>query len=494
MKTAGFSRVEMWPIIRWQQNNRTAIPMSVGILQEHSTALGIVMRTLDIIAMLTAAIVAYLSCFETLAIPGDYKITILLGLLFSLILFNRFSLYRTWRGSSVLGELGIVTAAWGSVFISLSVVNFLAQPIPPIDPEWAWRWLLLSWAFLAAFRLILRMLLRLMRSHGFNRRRVVLVVASDLGIQVAERLKNAPWTGLDVIGYFDDRARERLPDTGDIPLLGSVADLGKYRQHHRIDQVWLAFPFRAEDRIKEVLHELRHCTTDIRMVPDIFQFRLLNHSMSEVAGIPVLNLTASPIVGVDRFVKGLEDRLLALIILMLISPLMLMIALGIKLSSPGPVFFKQQRHGWDGKPIEVWKFRTMKVHTESAGKVTQATKDDPRITRLGAFLRSTSLDELPQFINVLQGTMSIVGPRPHAIEHNEQYKDSVNQYMLRHKVKPGITGWAQVNGYRGETDTLEKMEKRIEYDLFYIEHWSVWFDLQIILATLLKGFVNKNAY
>jgi Undecaprenyl-phosphate glucose phosphotransferase len=216
--------------------------------------------------------------------------------------------------------------------------------------------------------------------------------------------------------------------------------------------------------------------------------------MSEVAGMPVLNLTASPMVGFARFLKGLEDRALALLILLLVSPLMVAIAIGIKLSSPGPVLFKQKRHGWDGKPITVWKFRTMQVHQEENGKVTQATRNDSRVTKLGALLRRTSVDELPQFFNVLQGKMSIVGPRPHAIEHNEFYKDSINQYMLRHKVKPGITGWAQINGYRGEIDNLEKMEKRIEYDLFYIENWSIWFDLKIIAATLIKGFINKNAY
>jgi len=186
--------------------------------------------------------------------------------------------------------------------------------------------------------------------------------------------------------------------------------------------------------------------------------------------------------------------LLALLILLLISPLMLLIALGVKLTSPGPVLFKQKRLGWDGQPFKVYKFRSMVVHREEGGLLTQASMGDVRVTPFGAFLRRTSLDELPQFFNVLRGTMSIVGPRPHAIEHNEQYKELVDDYMRRHKVKPGITGWAQINGWRGETDTLEKMRKRVEYDLYYIENWSLWFDLRIILLTVFKGFVNKNAY
>ncbi len=246
--------------------------------------------------------------------------------------------------------------------------------------------------------------------------------------------------------------------------------------------------------MKKVWGDLSTSTADIRFVPDIFGFSLMNHSMTEVAGIPVINLSASPMEGWNRVIKEIEDRLLALLILIAISPIMLAIAIGVKLSSPGPCLFRQLRHGWDGRSIEVWKFRTMTLHSEERGSVTQATRIDNRVTKFGAFLRRTSLDELPQFMNVLQGRMSIVGPRPHAIEHNEQYKEVIDKYMLRHKVKPGITGWAQINGHRGETDTVEKMEKRVEYDLYYIENWSLWFDLKIIFLTFFKGFVHKNAY
>jgi putative colanic acid biosynthesis UDP-glucose lipid carrier transferase len=457
---------------------------------------GFILQVGDLLAIAAGAIVAYRWHFNDLAMPFVYQQAILISLLLSLILFNRFSVYRVWRGSSLLSELWTATGALVAAFTTLSALAFVTRHYhdEDIHVKWGIAWMGFSWLFMVFFRASIRTVLNLMRAWGFNRRRVAVIVAGELGLKIAETLKDAPWTGLDVIGYFDDRTRERLPTTNGVPLLGTVADLGTYRQKHRIDEVWLAFPFRAEERIKEVLYELRHCTTDIRMVPDIFQFRLLNYSMSEVAGMPVLNLTASPMVGFARFLKGLEDRLLALLLLLLLSPLIVAIAIGIKLSSPGPVLFKQKRHGWDGKPITIWKFRTMKVHQEENGKVTQATRNDPRITKLGALLRRTSVDELPQFFNVLQGRMSIVGPRPHAIEHNEFYKDSVSRYMLRHKVKPGITGWAQIHGYRGEIDSLEKIKKRIEYDLFYIENWSVWFDLKIIVATLIKGLINKNAY
>ena len=260
------------------------------------------------------------------------------------------------------------------------------------------------------------------------------------------------------------------------------------------DEVWIALPLKSEKRVNQVLDRLKNSTITIRYIPDIFGFRLLNHSVSEVAGIPVINISSTPMVGIHRFIKAIEDRFIALVIILLISPLLLLISLFIKFTSTGPILFKQMRHGWDGKQIKIYKFRTMLVHSEDNGAVTQAKINDVRITKLGAFLRKTSLDELPQFFNVLQGRMSIVGPRPHAVEHNDYYKEHIDSYMKRHKVKPGITGWAQINGFRGETDTLDKMKKRVEYDLFYIENWSVWFDLKIIIKTIFHGFVDKNAY
>jgi Undecaprenyl-phosphate glucose phosphotransferase len=249
-----------------------------------------------------------------------------------------------------------------------------------------------------------------------------------------------------------------------------------------------------EKGLRTALDQLRHSVANIRLVPDLFSIRLINHGISQAFGMTMLDLSTSPVTGWVWLAKGLEDRLLSFAILVLISPLMLIIALAVKLTSPGAVLFKQKRHGWNGSVINVYKFRTMYVQDEDETQVTQATRDDPRITPLGRILRRTSLDELPQFINVLQGRMSIVGPRPHAVAHNEHYKELVPRYMLRHKVKPGITGWAQVHGFRGETDTLEKMEKRVEYDLHYIEHMSLWLDLQIIIMTLYKGFWSRNAY
>jgi putative colanic acid biosynthesis UDP-glucose lipid carrier transferase len=242
------------------------------------------------------------------------------------------------------------------------------------------------------------------------------------------------------------------------------------------------------------MYALRHHTVAVRFIPEWGDIRLLNHKVSHIAGVYSLDLSCSPMDGPPRLLKRLEDLILGTLIALLISPICVMIALAIRFTSHGPILFKQYRTGINGKRFKVYKFRSMVVHRENPGDVTQATRNDARITRVGAFLRRTSLDELPQFFNVLQGRMSIVGPRPHALSHNEYYKDLVESYMQRHKVKPGITGWAQVSGYRGETDTLEKMQKRVEYDLWYIDNWSLWLDLKIIFLTVFKGFINKNAY
>lgn len=295
-------------------------------------------------------------------------------------------------------------------------------------------------------------------------------------------------------GFFDDNPGLRDTVIDGVRVRGSIDDVEKFMQTNMVDEVWLALPLRAEERMKELLYGLRHQTVNIKLIPDIFGFSILNHSMTEIAGLPAVNLSDTPMGGANRVVKELEDRILALVIIMIISPVALIISAAIMFTSSGPILFKQKRHGWDGRVINIYKFRTMDLHTESQDSLTQASKNDSRVTKLGKFLRKTSLDELPQFYNVLQGRMSIVGPRPHAIQHNELYKEKVDRYMLRHMVKPGITGWAQVNGYRGETDTIDKMKKRIEYDLYYIENWSIWFDLKIITLTMFKGFVNKNAY
>ncbi len=424
----------------------------------------------------------------------NYQMATLIALLLVPLAFSSAGIYQSWRGGLLISEMRRVTLALIGVILILILLGFVTKTSSDYSRLWLGGWALLSWMLLMAYHVFLRFALRWIRQKGFNTRSIAVIGAGELGREVVRRINEASWTGLKVVGLYDDNSRLHHHVLDGVRVRGDINSLLKLMTRRKIDEVWVALPLRAEARVKEILFELRHHTVTVRFVPDIFGFRLLRHSVSSVAGIPVMNLNSTPMVGVNRVIKGVSDRLLSLVILILISPVMFVIAIAVKLSSSGPVLFRQRRHGWDGKPIKVYKFRTMAVHQENKGTVTQASRNDPRITSIGAFLRRTSLDELPQFFNVLQGRMSIVGPRPHAMEHTEQYKDMVDAYMQRHKVKPGITGWAQINGWRGETDTLDKMKKRVEYDLYYIENWSIWFDLKIIALTILRGFTDKSAY
>jgi putative colanic acid biosynthesis UDP-glucose lipid carrier transferase len=276
-------------------------------------------------------------------------------------------------------------------------------------------------------------------------------------------------------------------------MLGTIEEAAEFVKRNGTNFVYVALPMSADERLRALIEQLSDSTASVYLVPDIFTFQLMNARIEQVNGLPVIGIRETPFSGVEGWVKRLEDFVLASLILLLVSPVFVAVAVGVKLSSRGPVLFRQRRYGLDGQPIRVYKFRSMTV-CEDGDRIEQASRTDARVTPFGAFLRRTSLDELPQFINVLQGRMSIVGPRPHAVAHNEQYRRLIKGYMLRHKVRPGITGLAQVNGFRGETDTLDKMEKRVEFDLAYIERWSLQLDLKIIGQTIVSGFWGSNAY
>lgn len=456
-----------------------------GLLKEYASIWSALLQIIDLLVItISGMIAAELYLDSDLILTRGYIQLLAVALLLSVIVFNKFGFYSAWRNSSLVSELRTVGLGWITVIVALTLFFFLTKSGAEFSRVWAILWFGLGLTGLVAVRLVLRQFLHWLRRKGYNQRKILLVGRDPFMADLAERLSRASWMGLAVVG------REALADEADVDgaLLNSrIADLA-------VDQVWIALPLKDEPVVQAVIEALSLSPVEIRYVPDLFGFRLFSHSVSEVAGLPVINLSSTPMEGFNRVVKGVEDRLLSLLILLLISPLLLVLAAGVKLSSPGPIFFRQQRNGWNSKPIDVLKFRSMVVHQEAADTVTQASKQDARITPFGAFIRRTSLDELPQFWNVLMGEMSIVGPRPHAVAHNDQYKVLVDDYMLRHRVKPGITGWAQVNGYRGETDTLDKMQKRVEYDLYYIENWSLWLDLKIIAMTAFKGFVNKNAY
>lgn len=467
-------------------------------LKEHSTSLNIVLRIIDCIGLLSAGLLSYWLRFSDLELNLTYKNVLLLGVLLGAASLSFFGAYRAWRGSSFTSEVRCVISATFTTFLLLIISGFVTQSSDFFSRIWVVSWLLTSTIMILIYRLILRKTLGALRAKGFNIRTVIIIGDGALAQQVADRLEQHPEMGLVIQGIVSthESTHKVLTTTKGalIRYLGNLSELDAISKKYKTDQVWIALPMSEVEKMEQVQTSLSNSSITIRMIPDIFGFRLLNQSITEVAGLPVINISTSHMLeGKNRFLKSLEDKILASIILLLISPILIGLAITIKLTSKGPILFKQYRTGANGQDFKVYKFRSMVVHHEEDGKVTQATKGDSRITPIGAFMRRTSLDELPQFINVLQGRMSIVGPRPHALAHNEHYKTLVESYMRRHMVKPGITGWAQVNGFRGETDTIEKMESRVEYDLYYIENWSVWFDLRIIFLTVFKGFIHKNA-
>lgn len=387
--------------------------------------------------------------------------------------------YQSWRGGRLLAMLGRVALAWAIVWGCIMAWLVLSQTSGEVSRLWIITWAVASLFMAWVGRLAVFWLLWWLRSWGVNHQKVLLVGRGGPVAAVRRRLKTAAWTGYDVVGVVGSNSEKIL----DYTLISLDPD-----------EVWICQAPGDVEGIQRVLHALRHSTVNIRLVPDMGMFQLMNHGVTVVAGLPMLDIASSPMTGFNLVLKWVEDKIAATLILLLISPVLLTVAVAVKVTSPGPAIFRQKRHGWNGETIDVFKFRSMYVHQDGDGQITQARKGDDRITPLGKFLRSTSLDELPQFFNVLLGSMSIVGPRPHALAHNMQYREQIPRYMLRHKVKPGITGWAQVNGFRGETDTLDKMESRVQADLFYIENWSIWLDIKIIFMTVFKGFVHENAY
>lgn len=324
-------------------------------------------------------------------------------------------------------------------------------------------------------------------------RRAIIVGMNEQGVALASRVEDTPYSRIEFAGFFDDRDIKRLDASSDYRMIGRLAQLPKYVRDNNIQLIYLSLPMASQPRILQVLDELKDTTASIFFVPDMFVTDLIQGRTGSVCGMPVISVCETPFTGSNGVIKRASDIILSILILLMILPILVLVAIAVKLDSPGPIIFRQRRYGLDGKQIVVYKFRSMTV-TEDGNTVQQATKNDTRITKLGAFLRKTSIDELPQFINVLQGRMSIVGPRPHAVAHNEMYRKLIKGYMVRHKVKPGITGWAQVNGYRGETDTLDKMQGRIDFDLDYLRNWSLRLDLFIILKTVRLVAKDQQAY
>jgi len=399
---------------------------------------------------------------------------------------NRF---RDRLSSAAVGILG----AWVTLLAILAGFGYGTRSLDLFDRDVLTIWVVATPLLqLLAVRLGF-LTLRSQTAHHHNRRSAVVIGASALGVKVAHALSHSPVQGIDFVGYFDDRRDSRLHPDSAAKRLGTLGDAAPYIRQHGIKEVFITLPLGSQPRIIALLEHLQGTTASIYFVPDVFGISIIQGRLQDMNGVPVVGICETPFTGTNRLIKRVSDIVLASVILLLIAPVLAAVAIGVKLSSPGPIIFKQRRNGLDGEEIVVYKFRSMRA-MDNGPVVKQATKGDPRITPFGAFIRRTSLDELPQFINVLQGRMSIVGPRPHAVAHNEMYRQLIKAYMVRHKVKPGITGWAQVNGHRGETDTVEKMQARVEYDLAYLRNWSLGLDLVIILRTVKSMVSDAQAY
>jgi putative colanic acid biosysnthesis UDP-glucose lipid carrier transferase len=327
----------------------------------------------------------------------------------------------------------------------------------------------------------------------FDKRSAVIAGYNNSSWELARRLKENPGMRMEITGFFDDRSFDRLGMEPGSKLVGGLGDVAQYVKNNGTDVIFIALPIRHVKRVMNLLDDLRDTTASIYYVPDVFVFDLIQARSGEIQGIPVVAMCETPFYGYRGVTKRLTDIAISVLALLLLLPLLVVVAVLVKASSPGPIIFKQRRYGLDGAEIAVYKFRTMRV-TEDGAEIRQASKSDSRITPIGSVLRRTSMDELPQLINVLQGRMSLVGPRPHAVAHNEEYRKLIKGYMVRHKVLPGITGLAQVNGCRGETSQLEDMEARVNYDLDYLRHWSPMLDIKIILLTAIKVFRDDKAY
>ena len=441
-------------------------------------------KTLDPFALISSLLlVAYVSNGH---LDPDY-------LLLSLLVFS-----LTFPGTLHLQDnlpklLRRVVFGWLGVAGLLLFFGFSTQYIRRFDSNVIIIWLWLAPATQVGLHLLIRVISPKILSLQGNLKRIAICGMNEQGIALSKQILNDPYSGKHIVGFFDDRMLGRSQGTEKCQLLGKISDVPACTKSLRIDVLYLSLPMTTHPRILDLLDELRDTTVSVYFVPDAFVTDLIQGRMDMVGQIPVVAVCETPFTGLNGLLKRSSDIVLSLLILLMISPVMVGIAIGIKAGSPGPAIFKQRRYGLSGEDIVVYKFRSMSV-CEDGNQITQATKNDNRITPIGAFLRSTSLDELPQFINVLQGRMSIVGPRPHAVAHNELYRKLIKGYMVRHKVRPGVTGWAQVNGLRGETDTLEKMKARIEYDLDYLRNWSLPLVLKIIIKTVGVVFKRENAY
>ena len=459
-------------------------------------------RFLDVLFVIAGGLLAHWMRFSTpIALSDTERLLIAFNCVLLLLLFPGFGVYETWRGKPLPSMLARVAAAWMVVVFTALVLAFTLHRMDAVSRLWFGYSTLISGALIIVTKCLAHGVLRIVRSRGMNYRTVAIVGAPGFARTLLAHLEHAPQAGFKPVCVLDTSCATGMEAAGTygarlnrLPVLTDLnAFAAKVREDH-VNEVWLALPLSEEHTIYRFTRMFRHDFVNLRFIPDVRSLSLFNQALVDVVGLPTLNLSATPFSSPQMWPKLIFDRLFAAAALLALAPVFVVLAIGIKLGSPGPVFFRQTRKGVDGQPFAIYKFRSMTVHHEAQGQLTQASRNDARVTKLGGFMRRTSLDELPQFLNVLLGQMSVVGPRPHAVEHDDLYKDQVYGYMHRYRIKPGITGWAQVNGYRGATTKVEKMEARVKFDLFYIHNWSFWFDMKIVFITIFKGFVGRNAF
>ncbi|MFM0643795.1 undecaprenyl-phosphate glucose phosphotransferase [Paraburkholderia bryophila] len=450
-------------------------------------------RLLDVMLIALGAALASLLCFVEPALSIVATSFVAFDMGFAILLLPWFGVYDSWRGRSKWRLSLRIVFGWIVVQACGVAVMFLLHRTASLSRLWCVTWTALTACALVGSRLLVRAALGRMRRAGRNLRTVAVVGAGAHRDGVIAHIAGSPDAGFRAVATFNTWP-DSEPDIAGLPAFRQLREFADWVRREQIDEVWLALPMSEEDTVLRVLAEFSSDLVNVRFLPDVRSLVMFDRNVVDLLGSPAINLMASPMTPYALLQKALFDRLFAAVALLALAPLMLSIALAVKVTSKGPALFTQRRKGADGRVFHIYKFRSMRVHAQQPGVVHQATRGDLRITRVGAFLRRTSLDELPQFLNVLRGEMSVVGPRPHAIEHDDQYRSLIDGYIHRYRIKPGITGWAQVNGFRGETDRIEKMQRRVEHDLYYLRNWSFGLDMRIVVATVVKGFLNRNAY
>lgn len=423
-----------------------------------------------------------------------YALGIIITSFLTLAVFKKIGLYQITSVSNPISILPKICGALTITFLVFMAIAFSLKVSEDFSRVWFFSWLISSTSLICFGRYIWSIRIRQWARAGRFSRKLAIVGSGEQAKRFLAQLKNKKEPWISLVGVFDERKERNGDSFMGLPVLGNLNDLMRYSRIHQIDDIVFTLPWSASKRIHEMVRRLEELPITVSLCSDLAEFKSLLPSFSSLSGVPLLEVMNKPLRGWNCILKRIEDNILGLLLFVMVLPLGLLIALVIKLESKGPVLFRQKRHGFNNKEFFILKFRTMFHERQPEQGVPQAKWNDPRVTKVGAFLRRTSLDELPQLLNVLGGTMSIVGPRPHAVEHNEKYCKTINKYFSRHRVKPGITGWAQVNGFRGEIQTPDMMQSRFDHDVHYIENWSILLDIRILLMTVGSMISQENAY